>query len=276
MVLQSPLLWNLHGSDRLRYADLVFKERPIQCAILRGAILLYRGRSGLLLCCDLCHPIEDDTAPWERELSHTAEVDFVDLRHMRCDCNCSADPGCRSSRVGLFESEKPQHIQQHPVGRIGVPGIRLLGFRDIVFLVLVESMERHVVFNKAVRSSNNGCHIGSVSENLLSTGGDSAGQSPLAFLWLADADSDPGSGKSLIFTRSLLWLPRIRTDSGCRIPVLVLSSGSVAEQQGDESRTKPDVAAVEYLDGGTLVQRRRALIDLSGSSGFDYRHRVPF
>ena len=176
MVLQSPLLRDLHGGDRLRDANSVGQERPLQRTLLCGPILLHRRRSRLLLRSHICPPIKDDSTPRQGALSRAAETDPVDIHHLRCDCDHSADSGCRSGWIGLFESQESQHIQQYPVGRSRVPGLRLSDLCDIVLLVLIKGMERHVFADEAVRHRDNGCDLGSVSENMLSTGGNSAGE----------------------------------------------------------------------------------------------------
>ena len=107
MVLQSSLPRNVHGNHRLCDANPIFEERPLLCAILRGPVLLHRRRTRLLLRCHLYHPFEDDPTTWQELLPDTTQSDSVDIRDMRCRCNCGTNPRCRASGISLFGSQKP-------------------------------------------------------------------------------------------------------------------------------------------------------------------------
>lgn len=176
MVLQSPLPRNLHGNHRLRDADPFLEERPLLCTFLRGSVLLHRRRTGVLLRRDICHPFEVDSTGRKGVLSGAAEADSMDFRYMRRDCDGSADSRCRPCRISVFQPEEPEHVQQYPTGRSCISGLRLPDLCDLVLLVSVKDVERHVFVDETVCRCDIGCDVSGLSENLLSTGGNSPGK----------------------------------------------------------------------------------------------------
>jgi hypothetical protein len=95
---------------------------------------------------------------------------------MRRDCDGSADSGCRPRWISVFQSKESEHVQQYPAGRSRISGLRLPDLCGIVQLVSVKDVERHVFVDQTVCSCNIGCDISGLSENLLSTGGNSPGK----------------------------------------------------------------------------------------------------